>query len=578
MSFATRPSPARVTTAAATPFPRAALWALLIIFIATGLFGRDPWYQEDAAGFGAMWTMAHGTSTDWWLPNVEGVFLTDGGPLAYWVGAVFIRLFGPWLGEVNAARLAAGGWFLLTTAAVWYSTYRLARRDEAQPVAFAFGGEAQPRDYGRMIADIATLLFIATIGLVVRVHETNDLIATTAFVGLTLYGLVGGLRRPLRGAVTTGLGLGLLALTQGPLAAAVVTLGALAGMLITWPRGHRTQAIAVTLAIACAVAAIWPLGALSTPAPMRSGFIDAWQAAAAHSLVPPDLDALFWIGKTVAWYDWPLWPFALWALYAWRQGLGQAHIAIPSMMAAAIQASSILSRQAELPLLMMSVPLATLGAFGAVSVRRALESAIDWFSIVLFSCVMLIGWGYFIAMQTGTPPKMAASIARLAPGYVPDVGGVSIGAALLISVGWIGLVVWRIARQPEMLWRGPLLAAVGLAAHWFILNALFLPATDYKRSYRPIALQIKHEAITAAGADACVFPYDLRPAHVAVLAYHGAIRFGSESDHCPLALQRDSRRTSEDDAPPPGNWTRIWETRWPGRPDELFYLYRRRPS
>ena len=33
------------------------------------------------------------------------------------------------------------------------------------------------------------------------------------------------------------------------------------------------------------------------------------------------------------------------------------------------------------------------------------------------------------AAQTGTPPKMADSIARLAPGYVPDVGSIAVAAA-----------------------------------------------------------------------------------------------------------------------------------------------------
>ena len=49
-------------------------------------------------------------------------------------------------------------WFLLATGGLWYATLRLARRDEAQPVAFAFGGEATARDYGRMLADVAVLL------------------------------------------------------------------------------------------------------------------------------------------------------------------------------------------------------------------------------------------------------------------------------------------------------------------------------------------------------------------------------------------------------------------------------------
>jgi hypothetical protein len=44
---------------------------------------------------------------------------------------------------------------------------------------------------------------------------------------------------------------------------------------------------------------------------------------------------------------------------------------------------------------------------------------------------------------------------------------------------------------------------------------------------------------------------------------------------CELLLQRDSRRTQLDDAPPPGDWAFVWEGRWPARPDETLRLYRR---
>lgn len=578
MVLDTRPSPARVSAAAAEPFPRAALLTLLAVFIGAGLFGRDPWYHEDAAGFGAMWTIARGDATDWLLPNVAGQFAAEGGPLAHWVGAVFIRLFGAWLGDATAARLATVLWFAIATSTVWYATYRLARRDEAQPVAFVFGGEAQPRDYGRMLADIAVLLFVATLGLVLRVHETTDLAASVALIGLALFGVVVALEHAWQGALLAGAGIGLMALTRGPIAALAVAVGALAALLITLPRASRVPAAVTAVAVGSVVFLAWPLATLLAPESARAEFFSAWKADALDDLDVPRIDDLLWLARTLVWYTWPLWPFALWSVYAWRHGLKRAHIAVPAVISAAMLAFALAAPRAESPLLLLALPLAVLASFGAISVRRAAESAIDWFSIVIFSFVAIVGWAYFIAMLTGAPPKMAASVSRLTPGFVPHADVVAIAVAALASGTWIAVVVWRVRRDPEALWRGPFLAAAGLATLWLLLNSLFLPPLNYTRSYAPLARTIRQQIDRAAEPGSCVLAFQLRASHRAMLAYHGGIRFGTARDDCPLVLQRDLRRTHLDDAPPAGEWRAVWEGRWAARPDEVFRLLRRTPK
>lgn len=578
MTFDIRPSPVRVSKAAAAPFPRLALWAVLVVFIGTGLVGRDPWYQEDAAGFGIMWTMAHGAPADWLLPNVVGEFVAEGGPLAYWIGAVFIRVFGGWFGDAAAARLTTVLWFMIGTASVWYATYRLARRDEAQPVAFVFGGEARPRDYGRMLADIALLLYVATLGPVLRVHETTDLAAAVALMAVVVFGLALALERVWPGVVLTGIAVGLLGLAHGLPTALFSVAGAAAALLLTLPRTVRVPAVVVLFVLALMVSCAWPLAALLAPADARAEYFAAWSAWARASFGLPTAIDVAWLTRTLAWYLWPLWPFAVWALFAWRHGLGRAHVALPALLSLALLLFALVAPQSEPPLLLLAVPLAVLAAFGAISLRPAAESAIDWFAIVTFSFFMLVGWAYFVAMLTGTPPKMAASVARLTPGYTYEVDLLAIAVAVLATLIWVALVVWRVARRPEMLWRGPLLAAAGLTTLWFLANTLFLPAVNYKRSYRPIALEIRHEIERAAGPRACVLAYQLRPAHRAMLAYLGGIRFGTARDACPLVLQRDLRKTHLDDAPPAGDWRTVWEGRWPARPDETFRLLARAPA
>src|SRR6218665_1982897 len=66
---------------------------------------------------------------------------------------------------------------VVTLLATWYGTYYLARSPGAQPVAFAFGGEANPPDYARAMADGALLALIACLGLAQLSHEMSSHLA-----------------------------------------------------------------------------------------------------------------------------------------------------------------------------------------------------------------------------------------------------------------------------------------------------------------------------------------------------------------------------------------------------------------
>jgi hypothetical protein len=179
-------------------------------------------------------------------------------------------------------------------------------------------------------------------------------------------------------------------------------------------------------------------------------------------------------------------------------------------------------------------------------------------------------------MQTGTPPKMAASIARLIPGFTEPASWVAIIAAMIATTAWLALVIWRVRTRPPMLWRGPMLAAAGLTMVWVVINLLYLPAVNYSRSYAGLAQQVATQ-IERSGGSPCVFAHRLLPAHRALFALHGAMRFvrPEQEAECTVALHRDTRRSRLDDEPPPGPWQLIWEGTWPTRQEETFRLYRR---
>jgi 4-amino-4-deoxy-L-arabinose transferase-like glycosyltransferase len=576
MVFDERPSPARVSAAAAARLPRAVLLALIVAYIASGLFGRDPWQDDDATGFGLMWTMARVADGSWLLPNLAGGFVTTDGPLAFWVGAASIALFGDLIGDVAAARLPAIPWFFLATGALWYSTLRLARREEAQPVAFAFGGEANSRDYGRMLADVAVLLVLGTIGPIVSLHETTSLPAAFALYCIAAYGLVLSLERPYGGAALTGAAVGLLLLAHGAQPALWLVLAMPVLVACTQPWPVRGRAAAAALAIAAAVFGLWPLAVLSLAGDAGRQYLQQWTGDGLQAFAWPTIESQLRLLRSLPWFTWPLWPLAAWALYAWH-GIRRPHIALPGVLLVA-NVLGLLSTASPSPAdaLFIVVPLVLLAAFGAVSLRRAAENVIDWFAITAFCLFTLALWAYFVAMHVGFPPKMNYSVLRLTAGYVPPLAWSQVLVALAASGFWLGLVVWRVRRPSGALWRGPMLAATGLISLWVGFSSLFIAAVDHRRSFASLAHRVAAEIARSGERNPCVLAHHLRASQLAVFAFHGGIRFArTDAQNCAFALHRDLTESLLDDRPPPGRWTEIWTGNRPGRGDEVIRLYRR---
>lgn len=580
MSFEHRPSPARVTEAGAGKLARWLLLPLLALYIVPGLFARAPWSAEDQAAFGVAWTMANGGSLQWWLPAVAGEALPEEGPLPFWLGALFIQLFRPWLGAIDAHRLVSVFWFAIGTWALWYATYRLARRDESQPVALAFGGEAAPRDYGRMLADIALLLLLATVGVLTRLHETGAEPALLAIACILIFALAYSLDDPLKGALIAGLSVAAAALTRGWLPAGFLLAVALAFSALYGTR--RPARCALILLSGIGVFALWPAAAQwSHPIEAHAWFEQWWQwnAASVHWPLPATVgENLGWLARNVGWYVWPLWAFALWALYAWRHLLREPHIALPLMLAAAGVAALLASSLPSDREFLIAVPgLVVLAVFGVSSLKRAAEDAIDWFSLALFSFALLGVWLYYAAWNAGVPPKMAASVTRLVPDFSPQPALVPVAIALLAAIAWLVLLVWRVRIRPPMLWTGPFIAGAGMCLVWITAVSLFSPAIDYLRSYESLADVLAGQVDRAGGG--CVQAVNVPIGTRAMLAYHGGIDFAAPAHEggCRIALQRDSQRSALDDAPPRGAWTRSYEVTRRARYDEAFRIWVRNP-
>jgi hypothetical protein len=152
--------------------------------------------------------------------------------------------------------------------------------------------------------------------------------------------------------------------------------------------------------------------------------------------------------------------------------------------------------------------------------------------------------------------------------------------ALVATVAWGALAVWRARVRPPMLWRGPALAAAGLTTMWVVVADLYGNAIEYTRGMQATAEVLGGQVKRLASAGACVQAHQLPVGMRAMLAYHGGIHFSRSSDTgetCSIVIHRDSQRTNLDDAPPIGDWQLAYEVRRRARYDEVFRIWVRRP-
>ncbi len=501
------PNPAIVAQSAVRRLPRAGLLALCTAYVLAGLIGRSPWRSADLQAFGHMLSLAEGTSS-WLAPAIPGALPDLAVLLPYWLGALGI-LGLPFLPADVAARVPFGLLLALTLTAAWYATYHLARRPSAQPVAFAFGGEALPTDYARAMADTALLALLACLGLAQLSHETTAAQTQLGAAALAYYGIAAFGTSPWRPALAVLCGLLGLTLSGAP---SVALLLGLAGAAI-----HAGQS--AESGEARPLNKAWALLALALAASLPASLLALWQWRFEFPPARPE----DWrsLGQMLLWFTWPCWPLVLWTLWRWRRQLTAVHLAVPLAVVAVGLGSAAGSRSDADRALLPALPaLATLAAFALPTLRRSVAALIDWFTLVFFSFSAVVIWVYWIAMQTGWPRRPALTVARFAPGFEPSFSTLAFVVAIAATLAWIGLVVWRAGRHRQVIWKSLVLPAGGATLSWLLAMTLWMPLLDYVRSHEPLARRFQE---LAPGAT-CLWYDGLSPAQRTALRFHAGIR------------------------------------------------------
>ena len=547
-----QPTPAVVAERGAQRMPRLALLLFCAAYVLPGLFGRDPWRNADLTAYGFMASIAQGEAS-WWSPAIAGI-PADGGLLSYWLGAAAIKLL-PFMEPATAARLPFGLILAAVLVLVWYSCFHLACTPAAQPVAFAFGGEAQAVDYARALADGALLALMATLGLLQLGHETTPELLQLLAATLYLYGLACAPSRPSKAKLSMLLALPTLAGSGAPAVALALGLGG--GLMLARSSHDAARGMARWILIATLLAAFcaWELNAW------------AWRIAA-----PPD-GFLRQLPSLLAWFCWPAWPLALWTAWRWRAHWRRRHVSVPLLGSIVGLATCILMGGSDRALLLALPSLAVMAAFALPTLKRSVAAAIDWFSVFFFSAFALFVWLYYASMQTGWPPQLLANLRRLADGFEPSFGLLALILGVVASLAWCLLVRWRTSRHQHAIWKSMVLPAGGVALSWLLFMTLWLPAFDFARSNTPLVERLA--ALIPRSAN-CIAAPGHALSTLAALEFQGGWKVDAlaplTSTSCNFAVQLSANPVV---AIAPSGWEWVGTVRRPTDRAQSFTVLRR---
>lgn len=562
------PSPAIVAQGSVRRLPRLALLLLCAAYVIPGLVGREPWRGADMATFGYMMEMAQG-STSWFDPQMLGMRPLADGLLPYWIGALAVQWGPSWASPVILVRIPFALMLALTLAATWYAVYALAQNPRAQPVAFAFGGEANPVDYARAIGDGGLLALIACLGLAQLSHEVTTHLAQLCFATLTFYGVTAIGYRLLLPLLALALGMAGLVLSAAPSLAVLFGAGAAAlHLLAADPAiGGRRRALRA--------AGILALATLLSAA--LASALDLW---AWRILLPQDDGSKDWrsLARLILWFTWPAWPLVLLTLWRWRYQLFSTrislHLALPLWFAGIAVFSALTTKPADRALLLALPALATLAAFALPTLQRSVSSLIDWFTLLFFTGCGIIIWVIWFAMQTGVPRQAAINVFKQAPDFQADFSLPVFLIALLASLVWAWLVKWRVGRHQAAIWKSLVLPAGGASLCWLLLMTLWMPLLDFVRSNGVVVARVQ---ALIAPQQCLQASHNIERYQVAALRYHGGLTLEAArpAAECPWLIADADLQAQSDDTPDPATWAlHAAIPRASGKGDDML-LYRR---
>ncbi|MGL6071869.1 ArnT family glycosyltransferase, partial [Craterilacuibacter sp.] len=444
-------------------------WLLLLltfIWLWPGILGHDPWRPDEPWVTAVVQEML--ATGNYLVPALDGqAFLRD-APLYYWLGAVFAKLFSPWLMPLHdAIRLAT---------------------PFCMAAGLAFAGGAGRELIGRRHGRSVVLIMIGCFGLIVTGHEMNPVVAGFTGFAAAFYALTLALRAPALGGAVLGLASVWLLLATSVLEVALVWLVALAlPVFAAWRSKRHAITLAMGLLIALPLSALWLVGFMDGHPLAFKLWLDQFALGPFNGF--GQLSFFHEPGyypKTVLWYAFPAWPLAVWTLYRARR-FDQPRIQLPLLaFAVTMLVLTLSSRQSSESAMPLLLPLAILAAAELDTLRRGAAAFLNWFGLMTFGLFGLLVWLGWLAMNYGWPERLAGRAHYFSPYYTPHISLLAAGFAMLATLCWLWAVTRRHlrGRQAVTNW------AAGITLFWGLGMSLWLPWLDAAKSYRPVVAQM----------------------------------------------------------------------------------------
>ena len=552
------PSPAIISDLAVRRMPRYWLMLLCLVYVFIGVFDRGPWKSMDLTSLGYMLSLVNHQSDIFHL-QLAGMAPELDALLPYWVGMFAIQTLTVLPPDV-AARLTFSLFSLLGMFCLWQGIYFLARNPQAQPVAFAFGGEANPKDYARAIADGGLLAYMACLGLAVPSHEITPMAMQLQLVCVLFASAACMQFYPKKGLAGICISGVLLTLSGAPTLALLL----LAGVGFMWrqnPQSKRMQ--------------VWTLIGTLVLMVCISFYLQLWQWRVVNLFQLPskfkeNVELLMW-------FLWPAWPMAGWTLWKWRghwrNQVWTQHLTLPVFFFSITLLASILTFNPDRTLLLVLPSIAALAAFSLPTLRRSVAALVDWFTLIFFTTCAIAIWGVWLSLETGMPAQPARNVYRLVPGYVYEFNALALLIALVVSVIWLRIILWRVGRHPSAIWKSLVLPATGAVVCWVLLMTLWLPFIDHAMSYKAWTTQLKE----TIGGEKCVAFTRLDRHQIAGFSFHGEITFKPHQQDvdCAFLLEKPQSAHVERTLIDASQWQYLKTIQRPGDKSDTVNIYER---
>ena len=532
-----------------TPAKALLLAVLILIWVATGLVGHDPWKPDEATGFGLIYSMLQ--SGDWLAPALAGEPYMDKPPLFYWTAALFAGLFSPLLPLHDGARLASGFYIALT---------------------LLFTGLAGRKLYGENRGWAAAIILLGCVGMLVRAHQMITDLALLAGCAMMMLGFSLSQERAMRAGVLIGTGMGIGFMSKGFIAPVqfVLIAALLPALFRQWRVRNYFSSMAIAALCALPWLTVWPLLLYQHSPHLFADWI--WAHNIGHWLdyakSGPSRESLYYL-KNLPWLAWPALPLAAWVVWQSRHRIAQRDdLQLPLVAFGVMLVTlSFVPHIKEVFALPMLLPITLLATASLSSLKRGAANALDWFGLMTFALAAILMWWGWAGLLLDNHAKITRLLKDYQPGFEPEFQTMPFIIAIIATVLWL-ILVWRVGRSMR---RAVVNWATGITLVWILAMTLWLPWLDSGKSYRGMVASLKQsmpEQYQCIGRDS------LGEGQRAMLHYFGDIITRHDpNNHCDLRLLQGDKlsRPLLDET----RWEKIWEGGRKGDKNEYYWLYRR---